>query len=428
MRGRLVVALERLPQAAYVWDDDDPDVTWSDTTPERVWDAPFVGSGYSDVWCDLVELSTSAGHPDQYEGYQTGLARLRIRDPGDGRYVARTPDGRLVWFAAGRRLAVFWLDPGGVAWWIFHGAVATWRQHLDGTVDVEAFACTGDLARDVGSKWTAGTAGQLPAPRAASIMTALGALGARIRTRFDLGDATLTVPPAADVLPVDALRRVAASDGGIMFADADDTLVMRDRRWRNGRPDQTGGVPVFTDNVCDLAGSVVVWDPVSADTDLRLAATVRLENQAGLIATATAAGGSVDPTIIWTHQDTDLWTTQSEGNQLAAHQAAARSDARLALESMVIHLHDRRFDYWAQTVDRRLGDLVRWQHADTFHDPPRSELYDVGLVLTRLDHHVTPDTWTVDLGTSPAVSYTAVELWDWTLLTWDSTNPLAVWR
>ena len=395
---------------------------------ELVWDAPLTGIGFSDVWCDLEELTVTAGQPDVFDGFQTGHCRLVLRDPGDGRYTLRTPDGRLVYYAPGRRLAVYWLDEVGEPWWVFHGAIATWRQPgLDGRVEIDAYACPAWLAQTTGTTWTAGVDGQLPRPRLTAIAAAAGFVGP---TAFDLGDVTLSVPEAADVFPLDVMRRSAASDAGILFADADDTLIYRDRRWRDGRTDQ-GDIPTFTDNVCALPpGAVVVWAPVAADVDLRLAGTVRLENAADPPLLATADGADyVDPRIVFSHAEADLWRTQPEGDAVAAHEAAVRSDARMALATFDVHLHDRRFDYWVQCVDRRLGDRIRWQHADNYtSDPPQTVLYDLDMVLTTLNHQVTPDAWTVTMGTAPAVGYTAVELWDVTGLTWDSADPLAVWR
>ena len=403
------------------------DPTTSTPADVLVWDAPFVGSGYTDVWCDLVELTIRSGFPDQWENYLTGQARLVVRDPGDGRYTTRTADGRLVYYAPGRRLAVYWLDPAGVGWWLFHGAIATWRQpRLDGTVEIEAFACTGDLAQPVGRVWTAGTATDYSGTRIAAIGAVAGFTG---RQGGDSGDVQLSVPAAGSDLPLDAMRRAAASDGGIVYADADDTLLYRDRRWRNGRPDQTD-IPTFTDNVCDAGPDVVVgWDPVAADSDLRLAGLVRLSNDATPPLVAAANGSDyVNARLIYTHQYPDLWKVQADGDLLAAHEADVRSDARLAVGSLDVHLHDYRWDYWDAVVKRRLGDRVRWLHQDTYTDPPSVDLYDLELVLTGLGHTVTPESWTVELGSAPAVAYTAVEAWDVTALFWDDESALAVWR
>ena len=427
MSGRLVIALERLPQAAYVWDDDDPDVVWDAAGDPLVWDAPFIGDGCTDVWCDMTSLELITGEPDGDGAYRTPYARLQLVDPGDGRYRTRTVDGRLVYWALGRRLAVWWEDPDGERWWLFSGGIATWRDPLaTRVVTIEAYGCTGPLGQTIGQEWTAGADGDYPSERLGAIVNLAGNVPLR---RFDLGDVTLSVPAASDVAPLDELRRVARSDGGLLYADADDTLVYRDRRWRDGRTDQTT-VPMWTDNVCDAGpGAVVLWDVETADVDLILAGQVRLANDADppLIATAVGAG-DVDPSIVYTHPTPDLWRTQAEGDALAQHLAAERSTARLALATAAVYLHDRRFDYWHQTLDRRLGDVVRFQHLETWTDPDRLDWYDVQLILTTIHHTITADTWLVELSTSPAIDYTAVELWDVTALTWDSPSPLAVWR
>lgn len=425
--GQLVVALERLPQAAYVWDDDDPDVTWDDTTPERVWDAPFIGSGFTDVWCDLVQLELVTGEADDQWNMRTPYARLQLRDPGDGRYRSRTVDGRLVYWSVGRRLAVWWHDETGVDHWLFSGQIATWRDELiTPDVVVEAYGSLGTLAQPLGRDWTAGTAGQLLRQRATSILAVPGFAGP---LRSDLGDVALSVPVASDTPPLDELRRAARSDGGIVFADADDTVVVRDRRWRGGRTDQPS-VPTFTANVCWLeASAVVLWDVVAADLDVRLASVVSLANAATPTPlTATATNPGIPGGLVFTHPTPDLWTTQSEGNALAAHLAAVRADARLGLGNADVHLHDIRFDYWHQVLERRLLDRVRFIHEDVFAAPGDVSLYDLTLVVTTLRHQITRDTWTVSLATTPAVAYTLVELWDQTRLVWDDANPLAVWR
>jgi hypothetical protein len=424
--GQLVVALERLPQAAYVWDDVDPDVVWDDADPQRVWDAPFIGSGFTDVYCDLVSLDIVNGEPDGFDNYRAPYLTMVLRDPGDGRYRSRTVDGRLLYWSVGRRVAVWWHDEHGVDWWRFSGRIAVWRDPmLTSDVTIEAYGGLAELSRPMGREWTAGAAGNYPSQRVPAILAAAGYTGP---VRTDLGDVTLSVPAPADVLPIDALRRAVRSDGGIAYSDADDTLITRDRRWRGGRPDQTR-FTTFTDNVCDLGPSaVVLWDVTAADLDLRLAGTLRFGNDAVPPLTASATNPGIDPAVIFTHPDPDLWQTQGQGNELAAYSASNRADARLALGNAAVYLHDVRFDYWHQALELRIGDLARFQHTDTFTDPPRTDVYDVNLVVTTIRDHVTADGWTVELTTSPAVTYTLVELWDLTRLMWDDPSPLAVWR
>lgn len=429
MRGRLVVAIERLPQAAYVWDDTDDAVVWDDTDPDRfVWDAPFIGSGYTDTWCDLVDLQIVHGEPTIDDEYRTAYARLTLHDPGDGRYRSRTADGRLEYFATGRRVAVYWLDEIDTPWWLFAGAVATWRDAFTITDTViEAFGQSGQLGtRTPGRPWTAGANTDMPRTRATKILAALGLSG--LRTTGDLGDVPLAVPEAEDVFPINAIRRAYRSDGGIVYDDADDTLTMRDRRWRSGRADQAS-IPTFTPSVCDLDDAVVLWESEAANIDTRTAGTVALANSADPPLTVTRQTSPyVDPSIVYTHPDPDLWQTQAAGNALGDHLAQVLGDGRMALELGRVYMHDARFDYWHQVLERRVGDLIRFEHQTTWTDPDRVELYDVNLVLTTIRHQITAETWIVEVGTSPAVSYTAVELWDRTSLVWDDPSPLAVWR
>lgn len=421
--GRVVVALERLPQAAYVWDDDDDTILYDDPDPDRlVWDAPFVGEGYTDVWCDTIALNVIHGQPDERDQYRTSAALLELRDPGDGRYRTRTVDGRLVYYATGRRLAVWWQDPELEDWWLFHGQIATWRERLDGTVGIEAYSGR-MVGRPHGAPWTAGAAGDFLSERVAAILAAT--VDPPPPYRADLGDVTLSVPDTADTVPLDAIRQAAWSDGGIVYTDADDTLIIRDRRWRNGRTDQTGE-RILTNNVCDAGVmAIVVADPETTDDFMRQAGTVRLENDAdpALVAVAAVPPGTfIDTDVTFTNPGKDLWQTQLQGNTLAAFILAERSMARVALATADVYLHDRRFDYFALATDLRLGDRARFQHDDPFG------FYDVTVIVTTLQHQLTPESWVLNVGTSPAVDYTAVELYDDTLLTWDDPDPLAVWR
>lgn len=422
MSGQLVVALERLPQSAYVWDDDDPAVVWDADGDPYVWDAPDIAAGLTDVWCDLIGLTISHGQPDPNDQYRTSSALLELRDPGDGRYRTRTVDGRLIYYATGRRLSVYWADPDGQRWWLFNGRISAWRERLDGTIGIDAYSLD-SLGRSDGAAWTAGTDGQHLPERVASI---LAARAPDIVCRCDAGDVTLSVPAAQDRPPLDAIREAAWSDGGIVYSDADDTLVVRDRRWRSGRTDQADGVPILTDNVCAHGpDAVVVWSPETADDGLRQAGRVRLENMAqpSLVAVADAPPNRFVPTtVVFTHSGRDLWRTQAEGNALAAFTVDERSTARVALGTADVYLHDRRFDYWSLILLRRLGDRIRFQHDDPFG------FWDVMTVLTTLVHTITPDSWVVNVGTSPAVGYTALQLWDSTLLVWDDSDPDAVWR
>lgn len=422
-RQRLVIALERLPQSAYVWDDPDPTVTWD--RADLVWDAPQIGSGYSDVFCDFQGCEIIHGEPDEHELYRASECRLQLLDPGDGRYRLRTVDGRLVFYAPGRRLAVYTIDGAGAVWWLFHGRIASWRDELQaaGSVQIVAYSGTAELAQDTGLKdWSAGTADQFPGPRLDAIAAAVAYSGGPIRR--DLGDVPLNLVPRPGGSALEAMQQAAWSDGGLVYSDADDTFVGRDRRWRGGRADQTRKV-VYSDNVC--GADVVLWDPVIADDDSTLAGRVVLQNNAAL--TATATGGTlVQPAQVYTHPDVDVWKLQADGNKLAADIALARSNPALKLDTGRVHLEDGRFPgYWPLVVDTRLGDRIRLWHDQTNPDGTVATV-DVDLIVETVHHSITPESWLVDVETSPAVAFTAVELWDRTVFAWDATDPLNVWR
>jgi hypothetical protein len=431
-RWRLVIALERLPQAAYVWDDEDPDVTWDDATPARVWDAPFIGSGFTDAFCDYTGVQITHGEPDEHELYRSGECVLTVVDPGDGRYRARTADGRLVYFAAGREVQVYAIDPGGVAWWLFRGRISTWHDPMDNTGQVVITAQTGsaELAQDPGRDWQVGAATDQPSVRAGKVLTQWSYTRP---SRFDLGDVTLAVPAVAKDSPWEVLQRAYWSDGGIVYSDADDTLVGRDRRWRNGRSDQPAPPRLFTDNVCDVYGAVGISDFTGADEDDWLAGQVLLQNAATptpLVATATIPPGStLSAAQRFTHPDTDLWQTQAAGDTLAAFILAARSQPRLAVGNATVALHDPRTTDtdWLAMIDLRLGDRVSVWHQDTFAEGVPTDVF-LDVVVQTIRHDITPEAWSTSFESSPAVGYTQLELWDRTRFPWDDPDPLAVWR
>ena len=426
---RLVIALERLPQAAYVWDDSDPGVVWDAAGDPFVWDAPFVGSGFTDVFCDYAGLELVTGEPDEHELYRTGECTLTLVDPGDGRYRKRTPDGRLVYWSLDRELQVYVIDDAGTPWWLFRGRIARWHETHDGTgmVEITAYAGSAELAQQLGDHWTAGSTGQYPSQRASSILTAAGYTRGAIA---DVGDLQLLVAPADSHSPWEALQQAYWSDGGVVYSDADDQLRLRDRRWRNGRTDQPGLV-ILTDNVCDVSGAVVVWDFESSDDDDWLAGRVILTNIADppLIADVSApSSAQLTAAVRYTHAGPDLGSTQPDGTALAAFVLAARSQPRLAIAHAAVYLHDiRNPGYWPTVLNMRLGDKVRWWHEDRWDDGSYS-LLDLGVVIQTIRHRISPEAWIVELETSPAVDYTPVELWDQTRFVWDDADPLAAWR
>jgi hypothetical protein len=424
MAWRLVIALQIVPQGPYAWDD--PDLVWDQ--PDRWWDDPNISEGFRDVFCDYTGLSLAAGEPDEHGLFRAGTAQLTLIDPGDGRYRRRGDDGRLLYYATGRRLAVYALDPDDVPWWLFSGRVTEWRDPMDSTqqITVTAYCGAAELAQDPGRDWSPGAESDFPAERAAAIVAAAAYPGA---VRADFGDVPLSRPEPAATSAWELLQQAQLSDGGIVFCDADDTLVLRDRRWTAGRPDQTD-VPLLTDNVCDVPGAVVVWGFEATDQDEWLAASVTLQNDADppLVATATAPPTAyLNPTQRYSHPGNDLWKVQADGAALADDIIAARSVPRFGTGSAAVYLHDQRFDYWRATLDRRIGDHVRYQHVDVWTDGTES-LIDAELIVATIRHDITPETWIVALETTPSIATAVPQLWDLTVFAWDDPDPANVWR
>lgn len=417
-----VIGLEWSPQST--WNSRDPASTWDN--PALVWDDPAAGVGFVDVWCDCAGVEVVHGEPDETDLFPPSRLTLTLYDPG-GKYTRRTVDGQLVYYAPGRRVVALGLIDG-VAWWVFAGAVATWTEHGD-TVEVVAYSTPAALAQDPGREWSAGVDGDTLRPRATAIVAASGIAGVALRA--DLGDATLSVPAAEAVPAWEMLQRAAWSDAGVCYSDADDTLVVRDRRWRQGRGDEPSPPLVLTDNVC-IAGNTVVWDAEIANVDEWLAARVVLSNAAdpALVATASNPAELIDPRLVFTHPDTDLWRTQSEGDAVAAAIANDRGTARLAVGFARVYLHDPRRSTPAEAramVDLRLGDRVAWQHEYTNPDATVT-LVDVDVIAQTIRHAITPDEWLVEVESSPAVGYRVVHEYDTTTLTWDTSDTTGVWR
>jgi hypothetical protein len=425
-RAQLVVALERLPTDAYLWDDDDPTVCWDDPDPDRlVWDAPTIGGGFTDVWCDMEGIEIHHGEPDESFLIPPSSATLTLRDP-DGRYRLRDETGRLVYYSPGKRLSVYTIltDPDTStqsSWWLFSGRIGTWREDLSGLVTIEAFAGTAELAQDPGRDWSAGADNDFAGTRLNAICNAFAYTG---RKRFDTGAIPLALFTSSDA-PLEGLQRVAWSDGGIVYSDADDTVIFRDRNWRTGRTDQTT-VPIISDNVA--TANVVLWELEAIEDDSRLAAKVFLGNSATpqLTATATASVTTIGANTTYTHPDLDLWKVQGDGNALAAWILAARSESRMAIDLARIYLHDTRFDYWSEAIDRRIGDVVRFWHDDVFFG--EFDTIDVRLVLATIRHFITPVEWIVEWETTNVTAFDRVISWDRSPYLWDDIDPLNVWR
>ena len=186
------------------------------------------------------------------------------------------------------------------------------------------------------------------------------------------------------------------------YGDADGTVVFADRLWRLGRGDQTA-MPIVSTNVC--TGAVVLWEPVLSTRDTALASTVTLENVAGLRSTATHAG----PAYVYAAQD-QQWTTQTEGDQLAAALVAQSWQPRVSIDTADLYLLDARYPTLWRAVDWRRGDRVRLLHDSRV--PGGTARIDIEALLVSLAHAFTPDGWVMTFGTTRALAYYTRTAWD----------------
>lgn len=419
-----LVALELLGQAAYVWDDSDIDVIWDDTTPERVWDAPFVGSGFSDAVCDFVAIDVDPGDTDDLYLFAPVSCTVTL-DNRSGAYTPWSADGRLVYWAPGRRLHLLARDVAtDELMWLFSGRVASWTTGVDDTVTVVAYDGLSWLAQEPGGTWTPGAAGNTVTQRITAVTAAAG-----YPDRVDADAGTVTLSTAAvDVSWLEAIQRAALSDGGLFYGDADGSLDYRNRLWRTGRSDQPR-VYAVSDNICDA--DVVVWDVDAAADDERLVTDVRLVNEAGLASTAALTGSlwAGDVRYRLSHPDPDLWQTQSQGDTLATYLLAQQSTPSLAINRLSLYVQDPRQqpEVWDLAVRTRRGDRVEIVHdfTDPAGQPAQLDLYSIVLGVA---HSITPEQWVSSLSLSRTVDWRTVEQWDRTRFTWDDPDALNTWR
>lgn len=416
--AHLHIGLERLPTAAYTWDDEDPDVTWDDTTPERVWDAPFIGGGMTHTTCDFHACVIDAGHLDDDGLFGPGRAVVTLANPA-GEYSLLDASGRLVYAAVGRRVQILG-EADNLSWWLFSGRVTSWDENPDGTVTVTAHDGFAQLAQDTGTEWTPGSLDQTVAQRVTSILSTWAYTDP---VALAVTDVRMGNPPT-ERSPLEECQVTALSDGGVLFGDADGRLTYRARTWLAGRADQTV-VRVFSDNVCD--GPVVVWDLETVTDDALVASQVRLDNYETPAKTAVATAATNPWTVpyVYSHPDADLWHYQTDGDRLATDLLALRTN-QTARFGFALYLHDPGQDLWRTGIDLRIGDRVRVVRHYTAAGGDTGTL-DVTNVVTSIGHEITPESWVTTVATSRVVTYAQPVLWDAAAYTWDDTNPLNVW-
>ena len=404
---RPVIAVEPV-SIDYTWDD--PLLVWDD--PANTWDLTVPAGPWADLYCDYQGMSIESGHPDEHGVFDADHLIVQV-DNRTGEWSRYNVDGSLSNYGPGRHIAV-WATDGTDRWWLFYGRVARWDEHADDTIEVEAFDLQSDLAQPRGT-YTPGTAGQLPAGRMTSILAVAGFTD---RRDLNTGICSLT-QQATDQSPLEELQTVAASDGGALYGDADGTIVYAGRGWRGGRTDQTA-VPAVSDNVC--TAGVVVWDPVLSTSDELLADTVILQNVAKLRSTASTSRPS--GAYLLTRQGLQ-YTTQGEGDTLAAFLLAGFSPPRLRVDGFDLYLFDPRQPSVWRAVDWRLFDRLRYVHdSKVIGGVTRLDLLTV---IISIDHDVTPSEWIMSVATSRAVDYARPINWDQAPYVWDDPSPMAVW-
>lgn len=401
---RPVIALEAAI-AFRLWDD-----------PAELWDIGHVWDDrHADATCAFTGMEIEFGAPDESGLFPASRCVVQL-DNADGRWSTFNADGSLSNFGPGRALDV-WAhdrssDPrlfgeghfgeelfGGDAadWWLFSGKIARWDQRADDTIEIEAFDAFSDLAQPIGT-FTPGVAAEKPSARQLAILNAAG-LGS-IPHRFDLGNVTLTRQPT-DRAPLEEMQIVSQSDAGVLHVDADGTLLSLDRNWPIGRTDQDV-IPVVSDNVCS---AFVIWDSVITVNDTRLADRVVLENVAALVAATGPAGGYV---FTLTEQQ---WTTQVEGDGVAAALLNMFSPRRLALDEFTLYLFDpHQPDLWRMVDTRRL-DQLRFLHEQRAVGGVLT--VDVGVLVSAYTHTISVEGgWTMTIATSRAQDFALPIVYD----------------
>lgn len=410
---RPVVAIQQRTEAPYTWDDARS--TWNDPTP-LVWDASDVFPNWIDASCDLIGLDLEVGNPDDKGLFAAGHLVMTLNN-SHGDWSLYRIDGTQAAVGPGSSISVWAQTKDGTQkFWLAVLRVARWDELPDDIIEVEAFDSFSDLAQPIGT-YTPGVVGDHPAQRLNAIMTT--AQAPLIPTRFATGLVTLT-QQSTEQSPLEEMQTVTASDGGVLYTDADGTVTSYDRQWRTGRSDQPA-VPIISDNVC--TAPIIIWTPVLSNTDAALAVSVVLQNVAKLRSTAQITG-SLYGRYVYAEND-QQWTLQAEGDQLAAFILSKQQTARLRLDSFDLYVLDPGQPTLWRAVDWRLFDLLRFIH-DSRTTAGLARV-DVLTLITSITHAITANNWIMTVATSKVVGYVAQILWDTPLYLWDSSDPAAVW-
>jgi hypothetical protein len=382
------------------------DIAVYDDAPVEVYDDPLLEydmdtvAGFVDATCDWQGLELETGNPNEHLDFPAGHCTVQLSNR-TGAWSRFNADGTQSVNGPGFELAVWAHERDtGVDSWLFRGTISRWDDlTADGTVEIEAFNAAATLAQPVGN-FLPGVAGDTPGPRLAAIMAIAGR--SSMPARLDAGTVTLTAQDTGRD-PLAEMQAVAGSDAGALFADADGAVVYMARSWRNGRGDQPA-VPVVSDNVC--TAPIVVWDAVLSNSDDGQAQSVVLQNVAKLRAVAPAGG---TPTGVVYSETDHQWTTQAEGDTVAAVIYNSRQTAPAAVDGFDLYIWDTTQTVWP-AVRWRLLDLLRFIHDATAVDGIAR--LDINCQMVTINHDITPDGWIMHVATLPAQSWNTNLVWD----------------
>jgi hypothetical protein len=368
---------------------DTPEQTWDDT--DAFWDG-----GWADATCAFNGCEIDTGEPDEAGLFPSARLLLQL-DNKTGEWSTLNPDGTTNRFGPGTEMVAY-AHNAESDWWLFHGFISRYDQRADDTIEVEAFDCFSDLAQAIGT-YTPGVGGEKMGARLTALLAASGE--SALRHRFAVGVAALTAQET-DAAPLEEMQTVVLSDGGVLFCDADGTLVALDRLWPAGRDDQVA-VPVVSANVC--TADFVVWDATISSNDDSLADYVSLENVAKLRSVAGAQPGFK---MAFTEQQ---WTTQTEGDILAAFLLELQQPRQLSIEEFTLYLNDPNQPELWRAVDWRRLDHLRFLHNQRVTGGGTLRV-DVTAVLDSLTHEITPEGWSMVVSTAKVRAFTEPIFYD----------------
>lgn len=381
--------------------------------PVRPVVAVDTGTGWIDATCDLYGFTLKIGPADEHFDFPPAELRVQL-DNRSGDWSRIAANGTPTAYGPGTRISLWAHYPSSDEWIAAELVATAWNQTGGDVVEVVAYDATATLAQPVGA-FTAGTAGQLPGVRAAAI---LAVTGRTIPNRFDAGIVALTAQETK-LAPLEDLQAVVASDGGIVFVDADGTVVSFGRDWRRGRPDQLTRFTI-SDNVC-TGIDAVIWDASIVVDDDAFAGYVVLSTVAGLKSTAGT------PTAPFVYTESDLqFANVGEGNSVADAVLQHQRTARATLDDFAVYVNDPHQPQLATLVALRPLDRVDWKHTERATGGGNFTLTGSALVVG-VEHSMSvADGWTMVVNTIAADNVATLLYWDQAApFTWD--DPGALW-